>query len=71
MDRKDEARRTATAVRQRGGNGRGSVSEKAHSLDTPQPNTTAGVSQQAHEGALKRFFKYVFLNVSGDINEIC
>ena len=71
MDRNDEARRTATAVRHRGGNGRGYVSETAHSLETPQPKTTAPPSQRAHEGALKRFFKSVFLNVSGDINEIC
>ncbi len=67
----NDARRTATAVRKRGGNGGGSVSQTAPSVEKLQTTVGRAEPERGHEGAMKRFFKAVFLNVSGDINEIC
>ena len=70
MDRNEDTRRTATAVRRRDGNLGGFVAEKAHVAEMT-PTTAARVEpQRVEEGAMKRFLKSVFLNVSGDINEI-
>lgn len=63
--------RTATAVRQRGGKGAGSTPEAAYSVDTAPTAAGRAEPQRARESMVKRFFKYVFLNVSGDVNEIC
>lgn len=64
------ARHSVTAVRKRDGNGGGSVSETAYSDDMPRTAARRAEPQRVEEGAMKRFFKSVFLTVSGDTNEI-
>jgi hypothetical protein len=66
----NDARRSATAVRKRDGNGGGSVSETADSVERLRTAVRRAEPQRGHEGTMKRFFKSVFLTVYGDINEI-
>jgi len=66
----NDARRTATAVRKRDGNGGGSVSHTAHPVERLRTTVRRAEPERVHEGAMKRFFKSVFLTVYGDINEI-
>jgi len=66
-----DARRSATAVRQRDGKGGGSASEAAYSVETTRTAAETAEPQRAREGVVKRFFKAVFLTVSGDVNDIC
>jgi hypothetical protein len=65
-----DARHRVTVVRRRGGNGGSFASEAAYSDDMPRTVTRRAEPQRVHEGAMKRFFKSVFLTVSGDTNEI-
>ena len=66
-----DARHRVTVIRPRGGNGGSSVSEAVYSDEMLRTVPRRVETQRAKEGAMKRFFKSVFLNVSGDINEIC
>ena len=63
--RRDEMDRIEN--RRRGG---GYVSEAAYSGEMPRTMTRRAEPRRGEEGALKRFFKSVFLTVSGDINDI-
>jgi hypothetical protein len=65
-----DARHRVTVVRRRDGNGGGFVSEAAYSDELLRTIPRRMATQRAEEGVMKRFFKSIFLNVSGDINEI-
>ena len=66
----NNARHRAAVIRRRGGHGGGFVSEAAYSGEMPRTTARRVEAQRSEEGPMKRFFKSVFLNVHGDVNEI-
>ena len=66
----NDARHAMKIVRERNSNGGLSVSELARSDEILKAIDKKVKPQRANEGAVKRFFKSVFFNVSGDLNDI-
>ena|GEM_PF-2310235 len=66
----NDARTAVKVVRDRNSNGGLSVSELARSDEILKAIDKKVKPQRANEGAVKRFFKSVFFNVSGDLNDI-
>ncbi len=67
----NDARHAAKVVRDRNSNGGLSMSELARSDEILKAIAKRVEPQRTEEGAVKRFFKSLFFNVSGDLNEIC
>ena len=66
----NDARTAVKVVRDRNSNGGLSMSELARSDEILKAIDKKVKPQRANEGAVKRFFKSVFFNVSGDLNDI-
>ena len=66
----NDARTAVKVVRDRNSNGGLPVSELARSDEILKAIDKKVKPQRANEGAVKRFFKSVFFNVSGDLNDI-
>jgi methanogenic corrinoid protein MtbC1 len=66
----NDARTAVKVVRDRNSNGGLSMSELARSDEILKAIDKKVKPQRANESAVKRFFKSVFLNVSGDLNDI-
>ena len=66
----NDARTAVKVVRDRNSNGGLSVPELARSGEILKAISKRVEPQRANESAVKRFFKSVFLNVSGDLNDI-